>query len=448
MSIAVIGGGIAGLVAAFELVRRGERPLLIEGEQCGGMIRSQHVGGFTLEQGPNVLVERPGMRDLLSELGLREKVRYPSVNPYGQFVWCRGKATLVPQGLKQVISTPLLSLAAKILLPVKLAWPGVLHPKREDLSVLEFFTPLIGERAVRDLLDPVLKGIYGGDVEQLSARTLFPGLWDAATKRSSVIGYMRNRPKAGRPSIMVVEGGIQTISDALLERLRDHMDLVSAQVERIEALTDCRYRIACSDGRSFEVKGCVLTPAGKRLAQIIQGMAPDLAETLQQQQYASLGVAHLAVPRDQPLIKDAFGVLFNAGMPDDLLGVMFNSQIFPHVAPSDKHLLTVIVGGAQARSREFDVDRLQERLPSLLSQLLGIASVEWLAFTPWREAIPQLKVGHYKVVAALDRFEESCPGLVICGVDRGGVGVTERVRLAQESVQRLLSQSIVYKSVA
>jgi oxygen-dependent protoporphyrinogen oxidase len=181
---------------------------------------------------------------------------------------------------------------------------------------------------------------------------------------------------------------------------------------------------------------------------MVHGISPELSTVVRGQEYASLTVVHLAVPRREPLIKDAFGVLFKAGMPNDLLGVMFNSQLFPHVAPPDKHILTVIVGGAQARSKEVDEASLRERLPQQLSELLGVSNVEWLCLTSWRDAIPQLKVGHHTVIAAFDSAEAAHPGLVFAGVDRGGVGVTDRVRVAREAVQRLYRMVSEVRSVA
>ena len=448
MKTAVIGGGVAGLVAAYELVKAGYRPLIIEPSHFGGMVRTTSLDGFTLEQGPNVLVERPAMKELLTELGLMDRVRYPVVNPYGQFVWCRGRPMKVPAGLVEFLKSPLFSWSTKLLFPFRVVRPGQLKPKVDDLSVLEFFSPLIGERSVRDLLDPVLKGIYGGDVEKLSARTIFPGLWDAAVQGLSLIGYMRRRPRGARPSIMVLEGGTQRVTDALAERIKGRADKIEARVERIERLPSRGYRLVCSDGSSVDVDACVVTPAGAPLASMVRGIDADLSSRLQEQEYASLSVAHLAVSRREPLIKDAFGVLFKAGMPNDLLGVMFNSQIFPHVAPPDKHILTVIVGGAQARTKDVDESALRELLPRQISELLGVSNVEWLCFTAWRNAVPQLKVGHHHVIAAFDAVEASNPGLVFAGVDRGGVGVTDRVRVAREAVERVYRKVAEVRSVA
>ena len=448
MKTAVIGGGIAGLVAANELVKAGHRPVVLELAEPGGMIRTSFLDGFTLEQGPNVLVERPDMKNLLLELGLHDRVRYPVVNPYGQYVWYKGEPVQVPQGIAGLIKSPLFSLSTKLLLPLRLAQPGLLKPQSDDLSVLDFFAPVIGEETARDLLDPVLKGIYGGDVAQLSARTIFPGLWDAAVKGLSLIGYMQQRPRGARPSIMVLEGGIRSVVDALVERTRGRVEWLRGRVERIERVAAQGYRLVCADGASVDVDSCVVTPAGPSLAQMVKGLSGDLAAVLERQEYASLGVVHLSVPRSERLIKDAFGVLFQAGMPNDLLGVMFNSQIFPHVAPPDRHILTAMVGGAQSKSQDFDEAVLRERLPQQVRELLGVSSIEWLGLTTWRNAIPQLKVGHYKVVAKLDETEAAHPGLVFAGVDRGGVGVTDRVRIAREAVERVQKRAVRYESVA
>ncbi|MEY4669190.1 MAG: hypothetical protein RL518_1889 [Pseudomonadota bacterium] len=448
MKTAVIGGGVAGLVAAHELVKAGFRPVIIEPGQFGGMIKTKMLDGFTLEQGPNVLVERPAMAELLSELGLGERIRYPVVNPYGQFVWCRGRPMKVPAGLVEFVASPLFSWSTKLSLPFRMVWPGLLKPRAGDVSVLDFFSPLIGERSVRDMLDPVLKGIYGGDVEKLSARTLFPGLWDAAVKGLSLIGYMRRRPRGARPSIMVLEGGTQLVTDTLAERIRGRADSIEARVERIEHLSPRGYRLFCSNGTSVDVEACVVTTAGAPLATMLEGLDPELASVVSRQEYASLGVVHLAVSRGEPLIKDAFGVLFQAGMPNNLLGVMFNSQLFPHVAPPDKHVLTVMLGGAQGAAKEFNEAELRERLPQQLSELLGVGSAEWLCLTTWRDAIPQLKVGHHTVIGALDRAEATHPGVVFAGVDRGGIGVTDRVRVAREAVQRVYRQVSEVRSVA
>ena len=441
MTVGIIGAGIAGLTAAYGLVKQGVRPVLIEPGSIGGMLRSIQQDGFNLEAGPNVLVERPHVMELMGELGLKGEVRYPSVQPYGQFVWCDGRAQKVPSGPRELMKSSLFPWSIKISLPFKLFIPGLLKPRAEDVSVLEFFTPLIGEQVTRNMLDPVLKGIYGGDVEKLSARSIFSGLWAAGEKGLSLVGYIRRKPKGGKPNIFVVNGGIQRITNALWSSLQDKVDLVAAKAERLIEKDCGGYDIHCSNGQIVPVDSVVVTNAGGSLSSLIQGLDTSLSARIGAQEYASLTVVHLAVSKSEKLLPDAFGILFPRGMPDNLLGVMFNSLIFPHVAPPDQQVLTVMVGGAQAGDMRPDEAKLREQIPLLLKRYLGVSEARFMRATHWSHAIPQLKVGHHALVAELDRVEAEHPGVVFVGIDRGGVGVSDRVRLAREGVERLRGRS-------
>lgn len=436
MPTAIIGAGIAGLTAAYELVKRGERPILIEPGRVGGMVCSQHQDGFTLECGPNVLVERPHVIALINELGLTSEIRYPSVMPYGQYVWFDGKPQKVPAGLFEFLTSPLFSWRTKLALPVRLAKAGVLQPQAEDESVLTFFSRLIGEDSTWALLDPVLKGIYGGDVDRLSARALFPNLWSAADAGDSVLSYMRRKGKGGKPRIMVISGGIQRLPDALFAAIKDKIELRATTAERITPVAQ-GFSIQLGDGSSCAVDRCVVTVAGKNLASLLEPIAPPVSAAVREVSYAGLTIVHLAVDRSERLIPAAFGALFPRGMPDNFLGVMFNSLIFPHVAPPEKHVITAVLGGAQAEETMCDPVELRERFPAFIKQLLNLRDVDILHTYQWPRAIPQLEVGHFKVVEALDSVERAWPGLGFVGVDRGGVGVSDRVRLAREGVERV-----------
>jgi oxygen-dependent protoporphyrinogen oxidase len=436
MRAVVIGAGIAGLAAAYELTKAGGRPVVIEPTSIGGMIRSNKLGGFTLECGPNVLVERPAIMSLLADLGLTDSLRYPVVKPYGQYVWFDGRACKVPAGLLEFLRTPLISCGAKLALPFKVIRTGVLKPRADDESVETFFSRLIGTHAARAMLDPVLKGIYGGDVDRLSARSIFYNLWDAAVRGRSVAQYMKERPKGAKPSILVIDGGIQVLVDALWKRLSSKVDFVSDAVSEVTRIGASLYRVVTKSGRSFETERCVVTAAGSSLAAMTREIAPPVSQLVSEMRYASLTVVHLSVPRVQSLIEDAFGVLCPAGMPENFLGVMFNSQIFPGMAPPERHLLTVILGGAQAGDEAPTEERVKQTVPRIVSDLLGVVDAEVLDVVHWQRAIPQLVVGHHRLIAAMDTFEESAPGFVFAGVDRGGVGVSDRIRIAREAVER------------
>lgn len=437
MTAAIIGGGIAGLTAAHELIKAGERPYLLEPGPIGGMVRSHSVDGFTLECGPNVLVVRPDLRALVEELGLSEALCPPQVPGYGQYVWYRDRAVKVPSGFLKLLRSPLFSFSTKMLLPLKAILPGILPGGAGDYSVREFLSPLIGSHAVDSVLDPVLKGIYGGEVDDLSARTLFPGLWEAGVRGASIVSYMRSRGGGGKPPIAVIRGGIQTLTERLWKTVEPHVQLIPRNVDRIIPADDGkRFRLLLRGAGQIEADGCVVTTAGAHSAPLVAYMSETLSDRLLSLKMASLTVLHLAVPRAARLIPNAFGVLFPGGMPENLLGVMFNSLIFPHVAPTDSHILTVIVGGARASEMAPSEGHLKDTIPSLLDHLLGIKDVRWLSMVHWPGAIPQLSVGHYETIAELDACEAKFPGLVFAGVDRGGVGVSDRIRIAREAVKR------------
>lgn len=436
MAAVIIGGGIAGLSAALRLVQAGQRPVLLEPGEAGGMVRSRLQDGFTRELGPNVLVERPDIVELLHQLGLSHEAQYPSVDPYGQYVWHNGKARKVPTGLLDLLGSPLFSAQAKVALPLRIVRKGVLRARGDDSSVLDFFAPLIGAGAANAVLDPVLKGIYGGDVSTLSARSLFPGLWRTACDGLSVLQYLRSKPKGGKPRIFVVRGGNQRITEELLRVLEGKIDWVADAASEVRR-TPSGFEVATAGGRVIPASACIVTTAGGISSSFIRHIEPELAKTLAEVQFAGLTAVHLSVSREETLIRDAFGVLCPGGMPENFLGVMFNSLIFPQMAPPDRHLLTVMVGGAQAGDTVPDTERLKTSIPHLLREMFGVTAAEWLGSLTWRKAIPQLTVGHHRVVEALDAAEARNPGLVFVGVDRGGVGVSDRLRVVREGLERV-----------
>ena len=442
MTVAIIGGGIAGLASAFHIVERGGRPVLFEPDELGGMIQTRVHDGFTLEQGPNVLVERPDIANLVKALGLSAEVMYPRIEPYGQYVWYRNSPCKVPASVSEAIGSPLISVVEKFLLPYRLCKPGLLKPAQDDLSVLEFFEPLLGEHTTRCLLDPVLKGIYGGDVGDLSARTLFPGLWKMGVEGRSVLNYLKSKPRGAKPRIFVLRGGMQRLVQSLTEAMKGKIEIVRDRVSSVRRREE-GFVIETSSGMERSVAGCVVTTAGAVTSSFMRSIGPEISSSLEALRFAGLTVAHFAVNKTQRLIEDSFGVLCPGGMPENFLGVMFNSILFPHVAPPNKHLLTVVLGGAQAGESLPSEGEIRSRIPQLLDSMFAVKEAEWLGAFSWRKAIPQLSVGHYHLVELLNACERANPGLVFVGVDRGGVGVSDRLRVAREGVEKLGSAHVL-----
>ncbi len=442
--IGVIGAGISGLAAAHEALEQGYKVVVFEAGPIGGMVQSRTAGGFTLEDGPNVVIERPELSKFIDLLGLREEVTYPSFEPYEQFVWWNGKPHLVPKSPVQLISSRLFPMPLKLMLPFRLLRKRLLQSSQDDESVLSFFSPLLGKDTTKALLDPVLKGIYGGEVGNLSARTLFPKLWVASQGGASLLQYLSSRKGGGTPKVLTFRSGIQTLTNSLWKRLEPHVTLVRESVVGVTQQEQVGFQISTGQGGNYSCHNVVLTSAGKRLASLLEPLSESVSKCLSEIQYASLAMCHVGVRDDAVKLRRAFGVLFPGGMKHHLLGVMYKSIIFPATAPPGRQLLSVVFGGAQAGEFNPSEAELQAGVHSILQEYFQTspekAEVSWLGAKVWKEAIPQLAVGHYRKVAEIDALERERPGLVVCGVDRGGVGISDRISAGIGAIERLIGK--------
>src|SRR5579871_4219399 len=246
MRTAVIGGGIAGLAAAYELERARAadatvRYTLFEArERLGGALASEIVEGTVLERGPDsFLTEKPAAAELCRELGLGGELIPSNDAARKTYIVVRNRLVALPDGLMFLVPTKLaptamtrlFSLRTKIRMGMEL-----LHPPRardEDESVAALVERHYGAEAVSRLADPLLSGIYGGDATQLSARTVLPRLVEMEKKFGSLTRGMlaphkkmremakksSESQKRGAPIFTALRGGMQQLVDALLARI-------------------------------------------------------------------------------------------------------------------------------------------------------------------------------------------------------------------------------------
>lgn len=442
--IAVIGAGISGLAAAYEALERGYKVVLFESGAIGGMVQSRTTDGFTLEDGPNVVIERPELSRFIDLLGLRGAVTYPSFEPYEQYVWWSGKPHLVPKSPFQLLGSHIFPFPLKFLLPFRLFKRGLLQTSKDDESVLSFFSRLLGPDTTKALLDPVLKGIYGGEVAELSARTLFPKLWTATQDGASLVQYLSSRKGAGSPKVLTFRGGIQTLTDSFWSSLENRVTIVRERVVGITPHEQGSFEITGEQGGKYTCHNVVVTVAGKRLASLVQPFAARVSSSLEEVQYASLAMCHVGVNDNSVKLRKAFGVLFPGGMKHHLLGVMYKSIIFPDTAPPGRQLLSVVFGGAQAGKFNPREEELRNGVQDILQEYFQTspkdADMQWLGARVWKEAIPQLSIGHHRKVAELDALEREFSGFAVSGVDRGGVGISDRISAGVAAIERLVGK--------
>ena len=439
--IAVVGAGITGLTAAYLLSRQGYEVVIYESGEVGGLVQSPSIDGFTLEAGANVFNLKPAIEQLLTELGMRQDVVFPVIERYRQYVWSDSEAAAVPQSLGGFLRSDLFTPREKFRIVTRVFRRNQLFTDREDLSVADFFNPLLGERLVGTLIDPVLKGIFGGDVRSLSARTLFSGLWESAAEGLSVVQHMKRRRKQGhkKPPIFVLRGGNKRLADRLLECSRDNGALlVNDSVESLR-VDDGKWELSCSGGQITSFDATFLSTAGPQTGEILKEFCPsETIEKFRTLSAAPLAVVHLKLEDLGELPKDGFGVLFPSSAKAKVLGVMTNSVLFPHVAPSGSNLVTVCLGGVGDRDAvTLSDEELRDRVFQELSERFKVPPGEVINIKRWRAAIPQLEVGHQRYVDSLKALEQKYAGLHFLGTDFGGVGVPDRVDLVYRRLEEL-----------
>ncbi|MXY24120.1 MAG: protoporphyrinogen oxidase [Acidobacteria bacterium] len=464
---AVVGGGISGLAAAFELQRQGVPFLLFESsDRLGGLIRTERVDGFTLDAGADsLLVEKPAAIELCRELDLADRL-VPMLPPRRAYVLRRGRLRPLPHGAPFGIPASLAALAGSD----HISWSGRLRmtldllgrggrAHTEDESIAAFFRRRFGREAVDILAEPLLAGIHAGNVERLSMRALFPRLVEAERVHGSVIRGMRvvnaARSAARR------DGPFRSLPDGLEALPRAIVSaLPAASIRRRSAVTSITHARAdgpaaraatitpvlptasASAGGPYALQLTGHTPGvtadqvicalpAAATAQLVGGMNEPIARLCRLLPTTSTAVVALAFPRGavaHRLDGSGFVVPRTEGAFSILAATWISSK-WPARAPDGQVLLRGFVGGARAPELlDRSDDDLIELVNDDLARLLGIRGAPSLTRVyRWIDANPQIETGHIDRLARIDERLASLPGLRIVGAAFRGVGIPDCV---------------------
>src|SRR5579862_7317099 len=480
MRTAVIGGGIAGLAAAYELERaRAADPtvrytLFESRERLGGSLASEIVQDTVLERGPDsFLTEKTAGTTLCRELGLGSDLIPSNDAQRKTYILVGNELIPLPDGLMFLVPTKLVPTALTPLFsfPTKarMALELLLPPRRKrtaDESVASLVTRHFGAEAVDRLADPLLSGIYGGDAAQLSARTVLPRLVEMEAKYGSLTRGMlaahqqmrakmngpntsRNAGTAGGPAqrprgiFTTLRGGLQQLVDALELRLQPNSVRRETPVERIER-TARGWRLT-SAGVPTEFDAVIMASPAWAVGALMSPVDPVLGEELQGIPYSSSITLNLMYDESQlGRLPDGFGFLVPVSEGRAMLACTFAHRKFLGRTPPGKVVLRAFLGGMknEALMNASDAE-LIAIVRRELSEILGPkviplrADPEIAQVSRWRRAMAQYAVGHQERMVRIREHVAALPGLRLAGNAYDGIGIPDCIRLGREAAREL-----------
>jgi oxygen-dependent protoporphyrinogen oxidase len=470
--VVVVGGGIAGLAAAWELTG-GEHPdpeaplvsVLESGRRLGGPLRSEAFAGAVVDVGPDgFLARRPEAADLAAEVGLGDRLR--PVGASGASVYVRGALRRLPQALLVGVPTRWWPVArsgilgplgtARLLRDLLLPRPDRRGPLG-DRALGPLVARRLGRAVVDVLVDPLIGGIHAGSVADMSTAAVMPVLLAVSGRRSLMRGLRRASPAPGGstganggepgPVFLALDGGMGSLVDALAARLRERGVTVSTQraVERlVRAPGGDRWLIETTGG-PLEADGVVLAVPATAAADLLAPLEPDAAALERTVEYGSVAVVTLSYPAEGISLPSGTGFLVPRHTPsplehgDELLltaGTFLDAK-WPHLARPGRVLLRASVGRfGDRRAEQMGDTELSVRVAAELDAILGL-SVEPsdTMVTRWRHSFPQYRVGHLLRVSGVEAAVKRLPTLAVAGSAYRGVGIPACIASGREAAR-------------
>ncbi len=441
--VIVVGGGIAGLAIAREIRRRDGSVLLLEAsDRLGGYVRSELVDGALVEHGPQgFLGERPGVLDVIEELGLSESLLPAADAASRRYILRDGRLLALPMSPPAFLLSPLLSPGGRLRV---LAEPWAKSAPNRPESVHEFAARRIGREAADVLVDAMVTGIFAGDPKALSVEACFPKMPAMEREYGGLFRALRAKKKAGASAfgkrLHSFRGGMEDLVRALKSELNGCVR-TGAPIDEI-GRGGAAWEVRLGGGERIDAASLVVAAPARAAAGWLDAIDADLGPLLREVRSAPVAVVGLVLSREQvehPL--DGYGFLVPGGR-FPILGCLFESTVFPGRAPAGNVLLRVMVGGS--RNPEAALRPPEAVVESAVAALQPILGIEGEPVATrcvvHADAIPQYDVGHPARLRRIETNLAALPGLQLAGASYRGVSVNSLVGEAGAVAERALGR--------
>ena len=459
--IAIVGGGISGLAAAFQLeeLRRNasaaiEYVLYEASSRLGGVLRTENIDGCIVEAGPDSFItEKPWATELSRALGLGDQLIGSNDADRKTYILTNGRLVEMPDGLMFMVPTkilptglsPLFSWKTKLRMAQELFHPPLTSD--HDESVASFVERHYGGEMVDRVADPLLSGVYGGEAANLSVRAVLPRFAEMERTHGSLGRAMlaaRKKMsaatrKSAPPLFTSLRNGMQHLAETVVSRLTPASLQTNAPVQAIQR--EAGGWLVSAGMQSDQFDSVVVALPATAAAQVLRIASPELAAELAAIQYSSSITVGLGYDRDvRKSLPPGFGFLVPRSEGKRLLAATFVHNKFPHRAPEDRALLRCFFAGRNAESVwTLGDDQIVGIVRNELQQILGLRAEPLFARVyKWKSAMAQYGVGHLDRLERMERLRQQLPGLALAGNAYRGIGVPDCVRSGRDAAKQVV----------
>lgn len=453
--IAIIGGGISGLAAAFTLEKHRRSGAALEyglfeaSSRLGGVLLTEHIDGCLVEAGPDsFLTEKPWAAELCREVGLGDQLIGSNDRDRKTYVLVKNRLVPMPEGLMFMVPTKMLPAIWSPLFSSRTKFRMMrewFHSRREsvaDESVASFVERHYGAEVVDRLADPLLSGVYGGQASKLSLRAVLPRFAEMEASHGSLgralISAHRKTPApTGKPLFTSLKNGMQQMVDAVVSHLPPSALHINTPVQAIQQ-QDSGWVVSAGYA-SDQFDAVIISTSAQAAARL--GMPAKLSSALSAIEYTSSVTVALSYNQQiRQSLPPGFGFLVPRSEGKRLLAATFVHNKFPHRAPADRALLRCFLGGARdpAILGQPD-DEILSVVRQELHHILNLtAEPLFTRVYRWKDAMAQYNVGHIERINAIEQACRELPGLALAGNAYHGIGVPDCVRSGTDAVSSIL----------
>lgn len=462
--IAIIGGGISGLAAAYALEKKAAEnnhpikiTLIERADRIGGNISTENYNGFRIEGGPDSFFSpKPAAIKLAIELGLTDSLLNTDSEKKGISVYYNNRLHNIPDGvillnrsmIKPLLFGSLISFRGKL----RMALEPFIPKKKdgEDESLANFIRRRVGGEFLYKIIEPLLAGIHAGNAETMSIRSTFPHFVELEEKYGSIARAIFS-PKRGdgggrrSPSytpFVTLKEGMKQLHEAIVANLKNTEINLNMDVAKISEIGS-GYRILVKAGKEVEADAVIITTPAYSAADMIGSIDQGLAAKLREINYASTATITVAYPKkniDQSFMK-GFGIIIPRSGDNLIKAITITSNKFSHRAPDEAILIRVFVGGVgdEDMLSLSDKDMLRS-IRKGLKEIMGIDEEPILTrVNRWEKVWPQYEVGHEKSVDEIEEIVSGHKGLYLTGAAYRGIGIADSVLNSEKIAEQILS---------